>query len=60
MYVDDIRHFVKNEKELEALIQAVKIYSEDIGMEFAIEKCTMLIMKSGKRHRTEGIEVPNQ
>ena len=29
-------------------------------MEFGIEKCTMLVMKSGKRHTTDGIELPNQ
>ena len=27
---------------------------------FGIEKCAMLIMKSGKRHMTEGMELPNQ
>ena len=35
------------------------IYNEDIRMEFSIEKCAMLIMKSGKRQMTEGIELPN-
>ena len=29
-------------------------------MEFGIERCSMLIMKSGKRHITEGMELPNQ
>ena len=29
-------------------------------MEFAIEKCAMLIMKSGKRQMTKGIKLPNQ
>ena len=29
-------------------------------MEFGIEKCTMLAMKSGKRHLTDGRELPNQ
>ena len=29
-------------------------------MEFADGKCYMLIMKSGKRHETEGIELLNQ
>ena len=38
---------------------AVRIYSQDIGMEFGIEKCGMLVMKSGKRHITDGIELPN-
>ena len=29
-------------------------------MEFGIEKCAMLVMKSGKRHMTDEIELPNQ
>ena len=47
-------------KELESLIQAVIIYSQDIAMEFGIETCAMLIMKSEKRQMIEGIELPNQ
>ena len=35
---------------METMIQSVKIYSEDVGMEFGI----------GKRHITEGIQLPNQ
>ena len=60
MYMDNIKLFIKNEKELETLIHAVRIYSQDIGMEFGIEKCAMLVMKSGKRHLTDGMELPNQ
>ena len=59
MYMDDIKLFAKNEKELETLIHAVIIYSQDIGMEFGIEKCAMHLMKSGKRHMTDGMEQPN-
>ena len=29
-------------------------------MEFAIDKCAMLIVKRGKRHITDGMELPNQ
>ena len=29
-------------------------------MEFGIEKCSMLVMKRGKRHLTDGMELPNQ
>ena len=60
MYMDDIKLFAKNEKELETLIHGVRIYSQDIGIEFGIEKCAMLDMKSGKRHLTDGIELPKQ
>ena len=60
MHMDHIKLFAKNEKELEILIHTVRIYSQDIGMEFGIEKCAMLVMKSGKRHPTDGMELPNQ
>ena len=60
MYMDDIKLFAKNEKELETQIQTVRIYSQDVGMEFGIEKCAMLGMKSGKRYITEGVELQNQ
>ena len=60
MYMDDIKLFVKNEKELETLIHTVRIYSRDIGMKFGIEKCAMLVMKSGKRQMTDGMELPNK
>ena len=60
MYVDDIKIFAKNVKELETLIQTRRIHSQGIGMEFCIEKCAMLIMKSGKRETTEGAELPNK
>ena len=55
MYIDDIKLFAKNKKKLETLIQIVRIYSQDTGMEFG-----MLVMKSRKGHMAEGIERPNQ
>ena len=58
--MDDIKLFAKNKKELETLIHAIRIYSQDIRMEFGIEKCALLIMKSAKRHMSVGMELPNQ
>ena len=60
MYMDDIKLFAKNQKKLETLIHTVRIYSQDIGMVFGREKCAMLVRKSGKRHLTNGMELPNQ
>ena len=60
MYIDDIKLLEKNEKELETLIHAVRIYRQDRGMEFDLEKCAMLVRKSGKRHLTDGRELPSQ
>ena len=47
IYMDNIKLLAKNEKELETQIQVVGIYNQDLGMEFGMEKCAMLIMKSG-------------
>ena len=57
MYMDDIKLFAKKfKKELETLIHTVRIYNQDIEMEFSIEKCAMLVMK---QHMTDGMEQPN-
>ena len=54
IYMDDIKLFAKNLKELETLTHAVGIYNEDI------EKRAMLIIKSGQQQMTGGIELPNK
>ena len=59
MYMDDIKVCEKNEKELETLMQTIRTYSQDTGMEFGIEKCAILIMISAKRETVEGIELQN-
>ena len=60
MYMDDIKLFVKNVKELETLIQILMTCTDNIGLKFGIEKCAILIMKSGKQQISEGIELLNQ
>ena len=61
MYMDDIKLFAKkNEKEPVTLIHAVRIYNQDRGMDFGIGKRATFVMKRSKRHRTDGIELPNQ
>ena len=60
MFLTEVKLFARNEKELETLIHAVRIYSQDIGMEFDKEKCAMLVRKSDKRSLTGRMELPNQ
>ena len=59
----DIKQFAKNEKELKSLIQTIRTYCQDmnilLGMKLCIEKCAMLIIKSGKRQIIEATELPN-
>ena len=44
---------------MDSLIQTVRVFSEDIGMEFGIEKCAVLVMKRGKVVKSEGIKLPD-
>ena len=57
--MEDLKLFAKNEREFETLIQARRIYRQDLRMGFGIEKCAMLLMKSGEWNMTEGIKLPN-
>ena len=36
------------------------MYGQDIRMDFSKEKCAIQLMRSGKRHVMERIELPNQ
>ena len=48
LFMDDLKLYSRNEKELDLLIQKIRAFSEDIGMEFGIEKSPLLVIKKGK------------
>ena len=54
LFMDDLKLYSRNEKGLDSLLQTVRVFSEDIGMEFGIEKCAML----EKIVKSVGIELP--
>ena len=59
-YIDDIKSFVKNKREIETQIQNVSICSQNIGIENSKEKFSTMEIKSRKRHITEGMEQSNR
>ena len=59
LFIDDLKLYSQSEEELDSLVQTVRVFSEDIGMEFGIEKCAMLVMKKGKIVKSVGIELPD-
>ena len=50
LFIDDLKLYGKNEHEVDSLFQSVRIYSEDIAMEFGIQKCACVILKRGKNY----------
>lgn len=59
LFMDDLKLYGRSRNELDSLVQTVRVVSEDIGMEFGIEKCALIEMCRGKMVRSEGIELPN-
>ena len=59
LFMDDLKLYSRSEKELDSLVQTVRAFSEDIGMEFGIVKCDMLVMEKGKIVKSDGIEFPD-
>ena len=48
LFMDDLKLFGKNESQLDCSINTVRAFTEDIRMEFGLEKCAVLVMKRGK------------
>ena len=44
---------------MHSLVQTVRVFSEDIAMEFGIEKCAILVVVKGKIVKSNGIELPD-
>ena len=59
LFMDDLKLYSCNKKELDSLVQTIRIFSKDIEMEFSIEKCAMLVIEKGKIVKSVGIELPD-
>ena len=57
--MDDLKLYANNENRLDSPVQRVRIFSDDIGMEFWIDKCATLVLKRGKITKFNGISLPD-
>ena len=58
LFLDDLKLYSQSEKGLDSLVQTICAFSEDIGMEFGINKCVMLVMEKRKIVKSVGVELP--
>ena len=59
LFMDDLKLYGKTERELNSLIHIVRIFSEDIGMKFGMDKCSFVVLKQEKIGSTNSIELPD-
>ena len=58
-FMDDLIVSAKNVAELDSVVQTVRVISDDIGMEFGIQKCAVVAIRRGRMVENEGIDLPN-
>ena len=54
-YLDDLKLYGTSDNQLMGLISTVKIVSEDVKMEFGLDKCAKASFKKCQKHSAEGI-----
>lgn len=59
IYMDDIKIFGQRREDMEEMIGIVKRFSDDICMEFGLEKCATASFKKGKISTSANITVEN-
>ena len=57
--MDDLKLYPKSKEQTNSLLRTAYIFSTDIGMDFAINKCWILTIKRGKIVKSEGIKLPD-
>ena len=57
MFMVDIKLFGRGTKEIDTLVQTVRIVSDDMRMEFGTEICALVNIQRGRVTRTEGIQL---
>ena len=59
LFMDYLKLYSRSQNRLDALVQTIRVFSEDGGMEFGIEKCAMLVMEKEKIVKSVGTELPD-
>ena len=55
--MDNLKLIAKSEEELQKQIQTVKTFSNDIHMEFGLEKCAKITFKRGKLTHSQNLVI---
>ena len=55
--MDDLKTYTKNDVEQTGLLRTIKSFSDDIGMEFGLDKCANATFKRGQLADSSNIEL---
>ena len=55
--MDDLKLIAKSQEETKKQIHIFKIFSDDINMEFGLEKCAKITFKRGKLNHSQNLVI---
>jgi hypothetical protein len=55
--MDDLKLIAKSEEEFRKQIQTVKTFSDDIHIDFGLEKCAKITLKKGKLIHSQNLVI---
>ena len=57
VYMDDLKLFAKNNSQLHVLLRTVKMFSDDVGLVFGLDKCAKFTVTRGKASQTGDVQL---
>ena len=51
LFMNDLKLYSKREKDLDSLMQNIRIFKKDIVMQLGIDKCAMLVVEKGENSK---------
>ena len=55
--MDDLKTFPRNDEDQQSILTIIKGFSDEIKMEFGLDKCAKVTFKRGKLKNTENIKL---
>lgn len=60
LYMGNLKLFIKDEYQLEQALVNIKVFSDDIKMEFCLDKCATAVFKGGKLVKRGNIQLDHK
>ena len=60
LYKNDLKIFTRTEVHLSKALSTVKTFTDDINMEFSLDKCAIAVMKGGKQIKNQNMPIDDK
>ena len=57
--MDELKLYESYERQIDSLINTVRVFSDDIRMAFELKKCGLVVMKRSKVVKYDGVDLPD-